>query len=127
MGSEIEMLGNGNIRIRLRMALRCHGNRKIIVPAEECGETPLLTQLARAMRWQKALDDGKFANGKCLAQTLGVDESMVSRTLRLLRLSPRIVHAIVAGDYPETLNSTSLRKNIPLDWEEQERLFLGEG
>ena len=127
MGSEIEILGNGNILIRLRMALRCHGNRKIIVPAEECGETPLLTQLARAMRWQKAIDDGKFANGKCLAQTLGVDESMVSRTLRLLRLSPRIVHAIVAGDYPETLNSTSLRKNIPLDWEEQERLFLGEG
>ena len=126
MGSEIEMLENGNIRIHLPVALRSHGNRKMIVSAEEGGETSLLTQLARASRWQRAIDDGKFANGKCLAQTLGVDESMVSRTLRLLRLSPRIVHAIVVGDYPETLNSTSLRKNIPLDWEEQERLFLGD-
>ena len=44
--------------------------------------------------------------------------------MRLARLSPAVVHRIVTGDYPESLNGTSLRETIPLDWGEQERTLL---
>ncbi len=125
MKSEIELMENGNLRIHLPVALRSHGGKKKIVPLDSEAHTPLLTLLARAYNWQKAIDEGKYANGKCLADALGIDISKVSRTLRLTRLSPKIVHAIISGDYPDTLNSTSLRENIPLNWAEQERLFFG--
>ena len=60
------------------------------------------------------------------ADALGIDRSRVSRTLRLATLSPEIVHRIVSGDVPPTLNDRRLRESIPLDWDEQERELLGE-
>ena len=56
------------------------------------------TQLARAWAWQRAIDEGRYANGSDLAKALGVDPSLVSRTMRLTRLSPAIVHRIVIND-----------------------------
>ena len=46
--------------------------------------------------------------------------------MRLTRLSPVIVHRIVAGEYPASMTCVSLRETIPLDWREQERLLLGD-
>ncbi len=48
----------------------------------------------------------------------------VSRTLRLTRLSPAMVHRIITGDYPASLNSASIRGSIPVDWDEQEKVLL---
>ena len=122
-------LENGNLRVRLPVALRCRGGHRIIVPLdgdEPAQEAPLATMLARALAWQRAIDEGRYANGKELAAALGIDRSRVSRTLRLATLSPRIVHRIVSGDVPPTLNDRRLRESIPLDWGEQERELLGE-
>ena len=127
MKSEIEIAENGNIRIHIPAVLRCHGGQKRIVTREDGVETPLLTQLARAWAWQRAIDEGRYANGSDLAKALGIDSSLVSRTMRLTRLSPAMVHRIVTGDYPETLSCTSLRETIPLDWREQESLLQPKG
>ena len=81
---------------------------------------------ARAWSWQRAIDEGRYANGKELADALGIDRSRVSRTLRLAMFSPRVVNRIVTGDIPPTLTVLRLRESIPLDWEEQERELLGE-
>ena len=124
-----EKLENGNLRVHLPVVLRCRGGHRRIVPLdgdEPASETPLATMLARAWSWQRAIDEGRYANGKELAAALGIDRSRVSRTLRLATLSPEIVHRIVSGDVPPTLNDRRLRESIPLDWEEQERELLGE-
>ena len=126
MKSEIEIAVNGNIRIHIPVVLRCHGGQKRIVTQEDGAKTPLLVQLARAHAWQRAIDEGRYANGKELADALGIDRSRVSRTLRLAMLSPRVVNRIVTGDIPPTLTVLRLRESIPLDWEEQERELLGE-
>ena len=124
-----EKLDNGNLLVRLPVALRCQGGRRRIVPLDgdaPAQETPLATMLARAWAWQRAIDEGRYPNGKELADALGVDQSLVSRTLRLAQLSPRVVNRIVSGDIPPTLTVLRLRESIPLDWEEQERELLGE-
>jgi hypothetical protein len=46
--------------------------------------------------------------------------------MRLMWLSPAIMHRIVAGDYPPSMTCASLRKPFQLDWREQERLLLGQ-
>ncbi|MBQ7651749.1 MAG: hypothetical protein IJS15_12370 [Victivallales bacterium] len=127
MESKVEIAGNGNIKIHIPVALRCHGGQKRIVTMEDGANTPLLLQLARAPAWQRAIDEGVFDNGSALSKSLGIDPSLVSRTLRLTRLSPEMVHRIVTGDYPETLNCTSLRETIPLLWRDQEALVQPKG
>lgn len=125
MKIRIEEMENGNLRVAMPIALRFHGGKRRVVPAGDTeSAVTLLTQVARAYAWQKAIDDGRFANGKELAKALGIDVSRVSRTLRLARLSPAIVHRIITGDYPQTLNSVRLRETIPLDWDEQEKVFF---
>ena len=124
-----EQLDNDNLRVHLPVALRCQGGRRRIVPLdgdEPAQETSLATMLARAWSWQRAIDEGRYANGKELADALGIDHSRVSRTLRLAMLSPRVVNRIVTGDIPPTLTVLRLRESIPLDWGEQERELLGE-
>lgn len=74
--------------------------------------------------WQKAIDEGRFRNGKALSDALGIDLARVSQTLRLTRLSLTMVHRIITGDYPATLTSARLRENIPVDWDEQEKELL---
>lgn len=124
-----ERLENGNLRVHLPVALRCRGGHRIIVPLggdEPAQEAPLATMLARAWSWQRAIDEGRYANGKELADALGIDRSCVSRTLRFAMLSPKVVHRIVTDDVPTSLTVLRLRESIPLDWEEQERELLGE-
>lgn len=124
-----ERLENGNLRVHLPVALRCRGGHRIIVPLdgdEPAQEAPLATMLARAWSWQRAIDEGRYANGKELADALGIDRSCVSRTLRFAMLSPKVVHRIVSDDVPPTLTVLRLRESIPLDWGEQERELLGE-
>ena len=124
-----ERLDNGNLLVHLPVALRCQGGRRRIVPLdgdETAQETSLATMLARAWSWQRAIDEGRYANGKELADALGIDRSRVSRTLRLATLSPRVVNRIVSGDIPPTLTVLRLRESLPLDWGEQERVLLGE-
>ena len=127
MKIRIEELENGNLRVVLPVALRSHGGKRRIVPVGgENEKDSLLTHLARAYAWQKAIDEGRYANGKELAAALGIDRSFVSRTLRLAMLSPEVVHRIVSDDVPPTLTAMRLRESIPLDWGEQERELLGE-
>ena len=67
-----------------------------------------------------------YANELELTRALGLDQSLVARTMRLTRFSPAIVHRIVTGDYPASMTCVSLRETIPLDWREQEKLLLGQ-
>lgn len=83
--------------------------------------TPVQLALARAFRWQKMIDEGKFSNIKDLAATIGVDSGHISRTIRLTLLSPKIIHKLLSGELD--LSWDSCRRSFPDSWAEQEKMF----
>jgi ParB-like chromosome segregation protein Spo0J len=86
----------------------------------------LVVALARAHRWQRLLDDGKFKSVSDLAREIGLDVSFAARLLRLTLLAPNIVEAILMGEEPSGLSLTMLTKQQPVVWEEQVVQTLGE-
>lgn len=88
-------------------------------------ESIFVLNIARGVYWQKLIDDGTFKNNRELANALDMDVSYIARTIRLSRLSPKIIHALIAGKAPEKLNIEQFRNDIPELWSKQERLFVG--
>lgn len=101
------------------------GRKRVIAPdAEAAGHDAILTALARCMRWQRLIDEGRFANIKELARFIGKDPSQIARAIRLTRLSPAIVHRIVVNDIPDGLSLGKLRGDLPVKWGEQETVLM---
>jgi hypothetical protein len=62
---------------------------------------------------------------RALAAAVGLERSYVARLLNLTLLSPRLIEAAVAGNDPEGLSLTRLRKRLPAAWDEQEAFLQG--
>jgi hypothetical protein len=127
--AKIEVLDNGNLKVSIQMILTGRAGRKRIITPDITGDNcaePLAVALARAFRWQKYIDDGRFKNGAELALALGKEAGLVARTLRLTLLSPDIVARIISGNFPASLTLAKLRESIPDSWEEQRRVFFEE-
>ena len=121
---QIEVLENGNVRVTIPLIFKIAGGRtRIFTPGSEHVEyTPVQLALARAFRWQKMIDEGKFSNIKDLAATVGVDSGLISRTIRLTLLSPKIIHKLLSGELDLSLDSC--RRSFPDSWAEQEKVLL---
>ena len=89
-------------------------------------DTALLKAVVRAYRWREMLESGEYSSAAELATAEKVNDSYLSRVLRLTLLAPEIVEAIVAGQQPATLQVDDLLKPLPLDWQRQ-RSMLGGG
>lgn len=121
---QIEVLENGNVRVTIPLVFKIAGGRTRIFTSdsEHVEYTPVQLALARAFRWQKMIDEGKFSNIKDLAATIGVDSGHISRTIRLTLLSPKIIHKLLSGELD--LSWDSCRRSFPDSWAEQEKMFL---
>ncbi len=120
------ILENGNLEVTIPIALRSRqGRKQIITPDGAESSRSLLAALARGLRWQRLIDEGRFANIKELARFIGKDPSQIARAIRLTRLSPVIVHRIIVGDTPDGISLAKLRGDLPVKWSEQEAM-LGE-
>lgn len=121
---QIEVLENGNVRVTIPLIFKIAGGRTRIftTDSEHVEYTPVQLALARAFRWQKMIDEGKFSNIKDLAATIGVDSGHISRTIRLTLLSPKIIHKLLSGELD--LSWDSCRQSFPDSWAEQEKMFL---
>lgn len=121
---QIEVLENGNVRVTIPLIFKIAGGRTRIFTSdsEHVEYTPIQLALARAFRWQKMIDEGKFSNIKDLAATVGVDSGLISRTIRLTLLSPKIIHKLLSGELD--LSWDSCRRSFPDSWAEQEKMFL---
>lgn len=101
------------------------GRKRVIAPDEETnGHDAILTALPRGLRWQRLIDDGRFANLKELARHIGKAPSQIARAIRLTRLSPAIVHRVVLNDIPDGLSLGKLRGDLPVKWGEQETVLM---
>ena len=122
-----KILENGHLQVIVPIKFRTVSSRhRMLVPgATVDGTEPLAVALARAFRWQKYIDEGKFRNSVALADAIGLDKSIVAKILRLRFLSPAIVHRIVTGDIPRSLTLKDLRTAFPDVWSEQEERWFG--
>lgn len=121
------ILENGNLKITIPIALRSlRGRKRVVAPdAEADGNDAILTALARGRRWQRLIDEGRFASIKELATAIGKDPSQIARAIRMTRLSPAIVHRIIVGDTPDGISLARLRGDLPVKWSEQEEVLVG--
>ncbi len=105
------------------------GRREVILPQAFASDNPmhpshqeaLVIALARAHRWQKLLEDGRFESISELARQVGLDVSFAARLMRLTLLAPDIVEAILMGEEPSGLSLTMLTKGRSMIWTEQRR------
>lgn len=103
---------------RTGQALRLihHDGRPTITGTSDPGLTELLV---KARAWWKQLATGDI-DIATLARKERVNDSWMSRVVRLNFLAPPIVEAILTGTQPTSISSTSLRcADLPIDWNEQ--------
>ena len=115
------------VTIKVPFAVRKRGGRKLILAPDGAPVPPLaphvdstlVKALARAFRWQKMLETGRYATIKEIARAERVNPSYVSRVLRLTLLAPAIVEAAVDGRLAADATLAVLAKPFALLWRDQ--------
>src|ERR1700712_1743522 len=102
------------------------GRKQILSPAGVAPWSPaprvdsaLLKAVVRAYRWRQMIESGRYASSAELAKAEKVNDSYLSRILRLTLLAPDIVEAILSGRQPSTLQLDDLLKPLPAVWKQQ--------
>ena len=75
--------------------------------------------LARAFRYQRMLDAGRYASISEMAAAEKIDRGYLGRVLQLALLAPDIVEAILNGWPPADRGLPALMEPFPLEWERQ--------
>ena len=77
-----------------------------------------------AQGWVDEIKAGKTINE--LTKAHGISSTMIWKRISLAFLSPKLIAEIIGGTTIQELTIEMLiSKDVPLDWEEQEALFLG--
>jgi hypothetical protein len=116
------------------LAIKRRHSSKLIVPAAgttfvnttSSFDLPLIRTLGKAFYWQRMIDSGEVANATELARRFRLEPGWVSEVLRMTRLAPDIIKAILEGRQPRHLNLHAFRGRqveVPLDWDAQRGLF----
>ena len=123
-----------SVTVVVPMTIRRRGGRKQIIGPDgapvragedAAGVTPtrgdptLVKALARAFRWRRLLETGRYGTIDELAAAEKIDSSYVSRMLRLTLLVPDIVEAIVDGRLLEGITLPGLMKPFAVAWDRQ--------
>ena len=82
-------------------------------------DTALVKAVVRAHRWRNMLEGGDYASSAELAKAETVNDSYLSRILRLTLIAPDIIEAILDGSQPSTLQLDDLLKPLPAAWSQQ--------
>ena len=112
--------------VRVPLAVRKpRGGRKLMVAPSStnrgpsAADTTLVKALARAFRWRRMMEAGRYGTIDELAAAEKINSSYVSRLLRLTLLSPDIVEAILDGRQTEGMTLPVLMEPFPVEWERQ--------
>jgi hypothetical protein len=103
------------------------GGRKQILPPPGASpwspaprvDTALIKAVVRAHRWRQMLESGEYSSSAELAKAEKVNDSYLSRILRLTLIAPDIIEAILTGRQPSTLQLDDLLKPLPATWAQQ--------
>ena len=94
-------------------------------PAKLRPHETLMRALARAQRWKRMLEEGKYRSAGELADAEKVTRSFLNRLLRLTLLAPDIQEAMLEGRQPKAMQLEELTNAIPSEWEKQKALLSG--
>lgn len=113
------------LTVVIPLRVKPRGGRKAMVTPgvlalERRQDVTLIKAVARAFRWRRMLESGRFATINELAAAEKINPSYVSRVLRLTLLAPDIVEAILDGRQPEGMTLPALMKPFPRQWTEQQ-------
>ena len=131
-----------SVTVVVPMTIRRRGGRKQIIgpdrepvavgsagagAATTRGDPALVKVLARAFRWQRMLEEGRYGSIRDLAAAEQMERTCVARALGLILLAPDIVEAILDGRAPACLSRASFRHGIPDAWEAPRAALAGAG
>lgn len=115
-----------NLTIRIPFKVRMHrSGKQIVTPSGETWspapriDNALVHAIVRAHRWREMLESGKHGTASDLAKAEDVNDSYLSRMLRLTLLAPDITEAILNGTQPRDLELRLLMKPLPYQWSAQ--------
>ena len=121
-----------SITVRVPLKIRRRPGRKtVIMPvAGEAGaaavptraDPALVKALARAFRYQKLLDEGRYASISEMAAAEKIERGYLGSLLRLTLLAPDVVQAIIDGHPVEEVTLPRLLGPFPLKWSAQRNL-----
>ena len=121
------MSGATHITVRVPVMIRHRPGRKTVVTPVLPGGVPavatradpaLVKALARAFRYQRLLDEGRYASISEMASAEKIERGYLGSLLRLTLLAPDIVEAILDGRQPEGMTLPRLMEPIPVVWEQ---------
>ena len=126
-------VGSGPLQFAPLVIKRRHRSRLNVPPAGASAvkaastfDLPLIRTLGKAFYWQRLIDTGEVANASELARNLKLEVGWVCEVLRMTRLAPDSIRAILDGRQPRHLNLHAMRGRqgeVPLDWDEQRGMF----
>ena len=92
---------------------------------QQLRDARLINLIAKAYDWLERLTSGKAKSVGEIAAAESVTSSYVTRVIYHAFFAPDIVRAIMDGNQPPSLTLESLKRHLPLpvDWEEQRKLF----
>jgi hypothetical protein len=127
-----------SVTVVVPMTIRRRGGRKQIIGPDgapvragmdsadvvgTCGDPVLVKALARAFRWRRMLEEGRYASIRELATKEGVDRTYVGRVLNLTLLAPEMVEAILDGRQVEGVTPASVTTPLAT-WAKQQSSFV---
>ena len=112
------------LTVVIPLRVKPRGGRKAVVTAgvlalERRQDITLIKAVARAFRWRRMLEQGRYSTLAELAAAEKINASYVSRVLRLTLLAPVIVEAILEGRQPADMTLALLMQPFGVLWEEQ--------
>ena len=117
-----------HVTVRVPLTIRRRPGRKTLVSlgfGAEGGriatkaDPALVKALARAYRYQKLLDEGRYASISEMATAEKIERGYLGTLLRLTLLAPEMVEAILNGRQPEGVTLPRLLEGRPVGWGEQ--------
>jgi len=118
---------NERLTISVPLQFRRRGGRKQVVTPEGASlsfrmevivNNTLVKAIARAHRWERMLESGRYGSIAELATEEEINPSYLARILRLTLLSPEIVERILDGEAPQVTLGEAV-KQLPIEWEGQ--------
>ncbi|HYF06470.1 MAG TPA: hypothetical protein VD970_02535 [Acetobacteraceae bacterium] len=114
------------LTVLIPLTIKPRGGRKAMLTSgvlalERRQDITLIKAVARAFRWRRMLESGRYGTVQELAAAEKINPSYVSRVLRLTLLAPDTVEAILDGRQPEGITLPRLLEPLPAHWDAQRK------
>ena len=122
-----------SITVRVPLAIRHRPGRKTVVTPMADGVAPVTTRadpalvkaLARAFRYQRMLEQGRYASISEMAAAERIERGYLGSLLRLTLLAPDLVEDLLNSRHLPDLALPRLFEAFPASWAKQRVLFGG--